>query len=164
MQNRAWIAAVLFPLLLAGCRQADGPMPEANGEVPNRLSDITRDLQSVARGDMQARQDLADDVTVFVDAGKESRQAVNELSRRTAEVVDGSRLSDQTAQRLAHQLWTAAAARELSQRQVEVLQGDMHALLVEIGVPEERAENVATQVGEVQRLVTNRPKRWYQVF
>ena len=139
-------------------------MPEANGEVPNRLSDITRDLQSVARGDMQARQDLADDVTVFVDAGKEPRQAVNELSRRTAEVVDGSRLSDQTAQRLAHQLWTAAAARELSQRQVQALQGDMHALLVEIGVPEERAENVATQVGEVQRLVTNRPKRWYQVF
>ena len=164
MHIRPTIVAALIPLLLAGCRQADGPMPQASGEVPNRLSDISRDLQSVARGDMQARQDLADDVSVFAADEKEPRQAVNELSRRTAEVVDGSRLTDQSAQRLAHQLWTAASARELSQRQVETLQGEMHGLLVEIGVPEERAENVAAQVAEVQRLVSRRSKRWYEVF
>ena len=164
MKTRARVIVVILPLLLAGCRQADGPMPEATGEVPNRLADITRDLQAVARGDAQARQDLADDVTVFVDADGEPRMAVNELSRRTAEVVTGSRLSEQSAERLARQLWTAAAGRELSQRQVETLQGEMHALLVEIGVPEDRAENTATQVGEVQRLLTDRPKRWYQLF
>ena len=164
MKTRASLIALVLPLLLPGCRQADGPMPEPSGEVPNRLADITRDLQAVARGDEQARQDLADDVTVFVDSDGEARMAINELSRRTAEVVTGSRLSEQSAQRLSQQLWTAAAARELSQRQVETLQGEMHALLVEIGVPEDRAENVATQVGEVQRRLTDRPKRWYQLF
>jgi hypothetical protein len=164
MKSRARTIVFMLPLLLAACRQADGPMPEATGEVPNRLADISRDLQAVARGDAQARQDLADDVTVFVDEEQDRRQAVGELSRRAADVVSGSRLTEQSAQRLAQQLWTAAAARELSQRQVETLQGEMHALLVEVGVPEDRAENVATQVGEVQRLVTSRPKRWYEVF
>ena len=164
MKNRARLILLVLPLMLAGCRQADGPMPEPGGEVPNRLADISRDLQAVARGDAQARQDLAEDVVVFVESDGEARMAVNELSRRTAEVVSGSRLSEQSAQRLAQQLWTAAAARELSQRQVETLQGEMHALLVEIGVPEDRAENVATQAGEAQRLLTGRVKRWYEMF
>lgn len=138
-------------------------MPVPEGETPNRLHDISRDLQSVAGGEMQARQDLADDLLVFgepADVGA----ALQELSKRTSDVVAGKNLSEQDAERLAHQLWVSAAARELSQRQVETLQNDMHGLLVSIGVTEDHAQQVAAQVGEVQRIVTERPRRWYEIF
>ena len=154
---------VIVSLSIAGCRQADGPMPAAEGEVPNRLVDISRDLMSVSRGDKQAHQDLAGDLRVFVNK-QEAVPAANELARRTAEVVDGKTLNDQNAERLAHHLWTAAAAHEMSQRQVESLQNDLHALLVSVGVPEDNALNVASQAGEVQKLVTTRERRWYEFF
>ena len=154
---------VIASLAIAGCRQADGPMPSPEGEVPNRLVDISRDLMSVSRGDTQARQDLAEDLRVFV-GRQEAVPAADELARRTSEVVDGKTLNDQNAERLAHHLWTAAAAREMSQRQVESLQNDLHALLVSVGVPEDNALNVASQAGEVQKLVTTRGRRWYEFF
>ena len=154
---------VIVSLSIAGCRQADGPMPAPEGEVPNRLVDISRDLMSVSRGDTQARDDLADDLRVFV-SRKEAIPATDELARRTAAVVDGKTLNDQNAEQLAHHLWTAAAAREMSQRQVESLQNDVHALLVSIGVPEDNAVNVASQAGEVQKVVTTRERRWYEFF
>jgi hypothetical protein len=156
--------ALAAAISLAGCRQADGPMPVADGDVPNRLGDISRDLQSVAGGDAQARQDLADDLIVFAESRAGVRPAIEELARQTSEVVAGKTLDEQTAQRLAHQLWTAAVAREFSQRQVETLQNDTQALLVSIGVAEEQAQTVATRVGELQRVVSGRPRRWYEVF
>ena len=155
---------LVLSLGLAACRQADGPLPTADDEVSNRLGDISRDLLSVARGDAQARQDLADDLHVFLDPREEAVPAVDELARRTSDVVAGKTLNDQNAQRLAHQLWTFTAARDISSRQVETLQNDLHALLVEVGVPEDSAVNVASQAGEVQKLVTNRAQRWYEFF
>ncbi len=149
---------------VAGCRQADGPPPPTSDEVQNRIADLGRDLGSVARGDMQARQDLADDLRVFVDGKPEATAPLNELARRASEVVAGKMLTDQNAQRLAHHLWTTAAARELSERQVETLQNDVHALLVSMGVAEDDALNVAAQVAEVQTAVTDRQKRWYEFF
>ena len=154
---------VVVSLGIAGCRQADGPMPAAEGEVPNRLVDISRDLMSVSRGDAQARKDLADDLRVFVETPV-AVPAADELARRMSDVVEGKTLNDQNAERLAHHLWTAAAAREMSQRQVESLQNDLHALLVSVGVPEDNALNVASQAGEVQKLVTTRERRWYEFF
>jgi type IV pilus biogenesis protein CpaD/CtpE len=157
------VLIVIVSLGFAGCRQTDGPMPTAEGEVPNRLVDISRDLMSVSRGDTQARQDLADDLRVFV-TNREAVPAADELARRTSDVVAGKTLDDQNAERLAHHLWTAAAARDISQRQVESLQNDLHALLVSMGVPEDNALNVASQAGEVQRLVTTRERRWYEFY
>jgi hypothetical protein len=157
------VLIVIVSLGIAACRQVDGPMPTPEGEVPNRIVDISRDLMSVSRGDEQARKDLADDLRVFV-SRQEAVPATNELARRTSDVVAGKTLDDQNAERLAHHLWTAAAAREMSQRQVESLQNDLHALLVSMGVPEDNAINVASQAGEVQRLVTTRERRWYEFY
>ena len=154
---------MVVPLALAGCRQADGPMPTAEGDVPNRLEDISRDLLSVSRGDAQAPKDLADDLRVFV-AEEAARPAVDELARRTSEVVAGKTLNDQSAQQLAHHLWTATAGTEMSGRQVEALQNDLHAVLVSLGVPEDNATTVASQVSEVNARVTSRPRRWYEFF
>jgi hypothetical protein len=150
-------------LLAGGCRQADGPMPTPQGEMPNRIGDISRDLRSIAARDAQARTDLSDDLVAFVDES-EPRPALQELSRRTADLVSGRNLSEQQAQRLAHHLWTSVVARELSQRQVETLQNEVNALLVEIGAPEASAQAVSAQVGEVQKLVSTKPRRWYEVF
>jgi hypothetical protein len=140
-------------------------MPTPTGDVPNRLGDISRDLTAVARGDQQAPQDLAEDLRVFIDGGgADAESAVNELARRVSSVVAGKNLTDQNAQRLAHQLWTTIDARELSERQVETLQNEMQALLVAVGVPESEATNAAAQVGDVQASVTRRARRWYEVF
>jgi hypothetical protein len=163
MNSRLACALLIVAAVAGGCRQADGEMPAPQGEMPNRIGDISRDLRSVAGRDTQARQDLADDLASFVD-DPDVRPALDELTRRTADLVAGRNLSEQQAQRLAHHLWTSVAARELSQRQVETLQNEVNALLVEIGAPEDGAQTVSAQIGEVQNLVSTRPKRWYEVF
>jgi hypothetical protein len=148
---------------VGACRQADGPIPTPNESTQNEIGDISRDLQAVAARDSQAPLDLAHDLRKYSDRSS-VQPAIDELSSRTARVIAGSKLTAQTADRLAHNLWIAVAARKMSQRQVEALQNDLHALLVSAGVAEERAEPVAAQVEEVQRLVTTRPKRWYEFF
>lgn len=150
-------------LMVSGCRQPDGPVPTPNDSVQEELVDITRDLQYIAAGrDPQAPQDLAYDLGKY--AGQTAKPAVDELSRRTASAVAGSQLTEQAAQRLTHNLWLAIAARDISERQIESLQNDTQSLLMSIGIAEGPAQEVALQVGEVQREVTERPRRWYELF
>jgi hypothetical protein len=52
----------------------------------------------------------------------------------------------------------------LSERQIETLQNDVQALLMSVGIAEENAQQVAAQVGDVQVAVTDRPRRWYELF
>ena len=151
-------------LSLGGCRQADGPIPTPNQTVQEELADVARDLQNVAASsDPQAPGDLADDLRKY-SPRPNARPAVDALSQRTAGVLVGIALTEQDAQRLAHVLWLSVAARELSERQIESLQSDVRALLTSIGVPEEKAQPVAAQVGDVQGAVTDRPRRWYERY
>lgn len=156
-----FIAAVVVSL--AGCRQPDGPLPASDDETQNRLGDLTRDLLNVATRQPDAPNDFAEDLRVFA-RSPEGEEASRTFARRVADVIPGSRLNEQSAQRLAHSCWTAIAGRELSQRQVEAVQNDLEGLLSSIGVPEERAHAVAEQVSEVQKVVTIRPRRWYELF
>lgn len=166
MTSRATLSAVLLMALtmLSGCRQADGPLPVADGDRPNQIGDIARDLASIARGEVAAQTDLADDLRVFVDTIPAAVPVSAELARRTAEAVAGRTVTDQNLQRLAHQLWTVTAANELSERQITSMQGDTQALLVSMGIPDSNAQGVAAQVAEVQKVVNRRPRRWYEVF
>jgi hypothetical protein len=155
---------VVVVLMVSGCRQPDGEVPTPNETVQEELGDVTRDLTYIASGrDPQAPQDLTEDLRKYA-VRPSAASAVDELSRRTAQAVAGSRLTEQSAQRLTHNLWLSVAARDLSERQVEALQNDVQALLMSIGIAEDRAHDVALQVGEVQRAVTNRPRRWYELF
>jgi hypothetical protein len=157
--------SVALLVALAGCRQPDGTMPPETGEVPNRLVDISRDLQSAASGDSQAAQELGDDLAVFVGApGAKGEAETRELSRRVTSAIAGKTLSGDASERLARQLWHVVAANDLSARQVEKLQEDLKGTMTEVGVAEERAQAVATQVEEVQKGVTEREKRWYELF
>lgn len=164
MKLTAQCAIIVFSALALGaCRQADGPMPTANEEVQNELQDITHDLQNVARRDPAGPEDLAHDLGKYPRVNDEV-PAVNELSRRTGDVLLGKTFNEQTAQRMAHSLWTSVAARELSERQVETLQNEVQSILVSMGVSEPQAQQVAAQVGEVQKAVGDRPRRWYELF
>ena len=154
----------LCVILSAGCRQPDGTVPAPSADTQQELVDVVRDLQNVASArDPQAPKDLADDLRKYVQRPA-AVPAVDELARLTAGAVAGTELTEQAAQRLTHNLWLSVVSRDNSERQVESLQNDTQALLVSIGVAEDRAQQVAVQVGEVQRAVTDRPRRWYELF
>ena len=151
-------------LFLAGCRQADGPMPTPNAQAKEDLEDIRHDLEYIANGrDSDAPQYLMDDLTKYA-RRPSAVPAVEELSRRVATTLPGTKFSEQNGQRLAHSLWQSIAAVDTSERQIETMQNDVQALLVSIGVAEQGAQRVAAQLGEVQKAVNNRPRRWYEVF
>jgi hypothetical protein len=158
-----YVFIVVAAAILVGCRQADGPVPVADAEVQNRLGDITRDLMSVASRQPDASKDLSEDLRVFAQS-PEAEKAATQLASRLAGAVPGSRLNDQAAQRIAHNCWTALTAQQMSQRQVETLQNDMEGLLASIGVAEQNAHDVAAEIGQVQNVVTERRRRWYEVF
>ena len=156
------VAAMLASV--SACRQADGSVPTPSAETQEELIDVSRDLQYIASGrDPAAPKYLASDLRKYARRAT-ARPAVEELAQRTAAAVTGVTLGEQDAQRLTHNLWLTVAAREISERQVEGLQSDMQALLLSVGVPQNRAEPVAAQMGEVQRAVTDRPRRWYELF
>ena len=155
---------VLFAVVLGGCRQADGPIPTPNPTVQEELEDVRHDLEYIASGgDPEAPKYLTDDLRRYVHRST-AFSTVDELSRRTTTAVAGSPLTAQAAQRLALNLWLSVASLENSERQIESMQNDMQALLMSVGIAEDKAQQVAAQVGEVQRAVTDRPRRWYELF
>ncbi len=164
MSSRPFLVLCLLSAFsLGGCRQPDGPLPAAEGEVPNRLADISRDLQSVASGQADATGDLTDDLRVFGDKPG-AAAAIDELSRGVARALSGKTLAEDRAMQLSRHLWTTVAARQLSEKQVETLRNDVQSTLVAIGAAEPSARGVAAQAGEVQRQVADRNRRWYELY
>ena len=150
-------------LSLGACRQADGPMPPTLSDTSNRVGDVSRDLLAAAAGDPAGSKDLSDDLKTFATSPEGEAAAVT-LASRVADVVRGAKLTEQTAQQLAHSLWTVVAGRELSERQVEVIQGEVKTQLTAIGVLEPTTEPVIAEIVALQNVVTARPRRWYEVF
>jgi hypothetical protein len=163
-RNIAGGLCIAAALLVGGCRQGEGTMPRAEGDVANRIGDLSRDLMSIAGGETQARQDLADDLRVFLDRKPEAVPLVDALAQRTGEAVAGKQLTDENSQKLAQQLWVAVAGRDLSEKQVETLKNDYQATLTATGVPQDRAQNAASQIEAVQKAVGERHRRWYELF
>ena len=149
---------------LTSCRQADGTMPTPTQAAEDDIYDLSRDLQNVAGGNADAPAELAQDIHEYALDKAPAKPAVDELVRRTTGTIGGRMLSEQTARQLAHSLWMTVAARDLSERQIETLQNDVRTILISTGVSEESAQQVAAQVGEVQLAVTDRQRRWYELF
>ena len=148
----------------AGCRQSDGAMPTIQREVTNRLGDLSRDLQSVAGGEEQAKADFADDLRVFARSpGGEAAAAAWGL-RVAGAVANSNKLTEQAAQQLAHTSWTVVAGTQLSERQAETLKNDLKAQLLALGVAEDQSASLAEQVLDVQKAVTTRARRWYEIL
>ena len=161
-------AALCLAVALAatGCRMADGPMPMPSAEDLNRLDDLRRDLGNVVAGHAEAKQDFTDDLMVFVKPGvkPDAPAAITELSRLISEAALAAQLKEAAVAPLLKQVWTAVAARELSEKQVATLQADAKATLTGLGVPEPSAQAISSQIVTVQRAVTDRQRRWYEVF
>ena len=160
------VVLIASVLALPGCRQFDGDVPTPSEDAQGEIRDISRDILNIASGsDQQAPKDFADDLLRYtVDKRDWANDAVRDLARQSAEALAGRTVPEQAAQQLALHFWVAVTARELSERQIETLQGDVQALFGSVGVPEAQASAVAGQVGDVQQLATDRTRRWYEVF
>jgi hypothetical protein len=148
---------------LAACRQADGQVPELNENVKEELVDVRRDLQNISNRDPTGAEDLGHDLRKYTEKAA-AHPAIDELTRRAANVLPGKKVDQPSGDRLAEQLWMTVAARQLSERQLETLQNDLHSTLVSVGVDEANAQQVAAQVLEVQKQIGERQRRWYEWF
>ena len=148
---------------MAGCRQSDGAWPVEKNEVPNRLHDLQRDLESVAGGEADGPKDLADDLAVFADA-PEGATAARTLAGSVSVVLVKRKVTEDGLKQLATILWKAVGSRELSERQVDALKDDMRGTLIAMGVMQSDANAVADRVGQTQKAVTQRTRRWYERY
>lgn len=160
------LLAVTMAASLAACRQSDGPMPTPAPDQEGEIRDLSRDILNIASGsDPQAPKDLADDLLRYTaDKRPAANPTVMELSTQTAAAVKGRTLSEEAALQLARHYWMAANARELSEAQIETLGNDVQALVQSLGVPEQQAAAIGTNVRELQGFATDRTRRWYEVF
>lgn len=147
----------------AGCKQGDGALPAKAGEVPNRISDMKRDMESMMAGDQTALKDLTDDLSVFTEE-QEGQTAVRGLTNTLAPMLMNRSINDETMTRIVTVLWTATAARDLSERQVDALKDDMRTVLMSVGVSQPDANLAAGRVGDVQKAVTLRTRRWWERY
>ena len=150
----------------AGCRMADGPMPMPTADDTNRLNDLRRDLGDVVSGNPEGRKNFVDDLMVLVDLGDkpDAAPAIDGLAQQIADAAAASKVKEANAPPLLRQVWTALAARDLSEKQVTQLQAEIKATLTGLGVAEPAAQGIANQVGTVQKAVTDRQRRWFEVF
>ena len=158
--------SVAVALAAAGCRMADGPLPAPTSEDQNRLDDLRRDLGNVVAGHAEAKQDFLDDLMVFHKAGTkpEAPPAITELARLVTDAAVAGQVKEAAAAPLLQQVWTAMVARELSERQITTLQSETKTTATGLGIPEPAAQALSNQIGTVQKAVTNRSRRWYEVF
>jgi hypothetical protein len=151
-------AAVL--LTLAGCRQPEGAMPAPQGEQPNRIDDISRDLQNVARNDSNAPAELLDDLT-SLEAVPRPPERLKALADTLTTALRGSKLPDEEAKRVATLVFQLVAARELNETQIAQIGSELRDALVKVGATPERAQPAAAAAMALASEVTENKKRWY---
>ena len=156
----AVIASAALLVTLASCKQPDGAMPVPTGEQPNKLADISRDLQNLAAKDANATTELSDDLS-SIDPVRRSPESINELSQRLATALGGTALSDEDAARVANQLFVAMSAQELSRSQIEQVGTDLQTMLTGIGADAQAAAAVSTTAKELASTITRNRERWY---
>ena len=166
--NRALIAVCLsLALSNAACRMADGPLPDSKDpDIANQLGDIERDLENVLSGDPQGRQDFEDDLMRFADlaARPEAEAPIKQLSSQVVEAVTATKAKGGALTPLVERLYVAINARQLSEAQAKALGEDVLAALSRMGLDDVKARAIAAQVAIVQQAVTDRHRRWYEVF
>ena len=162
---RVMLSALVLVAALgaSGCKQGDGPMPAKTNDVPNRLSDLQRDLAAVVGGEQQAIQDLTDDLLVFTDE-PEGQSATKAMATTVCSMLVKRPVNDEAQAKIVNLLWTAVAARELSERQVDGLKDDLRNTLQSVGVTQPDANLAAGRVDGVQKAVTLRTRRWYERY
>jgi hypothetical protein len=162
---RVMLVALMAVAILAtsACKQGDGLPPAKSGDVPNRLSDLKRDLEAVVGGDQTAVQDLTDDLQVFTEE-PEGRTATKALSMTVCSMLVKRALNDEAQTKIVDLMWRSVASRELSERQIDALKDEMRSMLQSVGVSQPDANLAAGRVGDVQKAVTLRSRHWYERY
>jgi hypothetical protein len=165
MKNRIGRCATLLLggallLTIAGCRQPDGTMPAPQGDQTNRIGDISRDLQNLAAKDVNAPDELYDDLT-YLEATPRPEPRLRELSQSLATALGGTKLSDEDANTIANHLFVAVSGRDLSEAQVQKVGDDLRASLVGVGASEQAADRAAAATTALAGEVSENKKRWY---
>jgi len=148
---------------VSACKQGDGALPAKSGDVPNRLGDLKRDLEAVIGGDQRAIDDFADDLRVFTEE-PDGQMMTNAMATTVGSMLVSRRVNDEAQTKIVSLLWTAVAARELSERQVDALKDDVRNTLLSVGVTQPDANLAAGRVGDVQKAVTVRTRRWFERY
>lgn len=149
------------------CRMADGPLPDVKeNDVSNRLGDLARDLGNVAAGHDEARLDFMEDLFVLVDFedAPASEAPIRALGEQVMDAMVSTKSSEAAVVPLLEKVWLTLTARQLSNNQVQALQADVQGAATQLGVDDVKARALAAQVGIVQQAVTERHRRWYEVF
>jgi len=157
----------LCAALVSSCRQADGPLPDPKqGETANRIADLSRDLGNVAAGHPEAPTDFMDGLMAFVDVdGKPDAAApVKELGSQLMAAYTASKASERAVVPLLEQVVIGLEATSLSEKQVGVVKEGVQKAATDLGVDDVRARALAAQIEIVQHAVTDRHRRWYEVF
>ena len=157
----------LCAALVSSCRQADGPLPDPKqGEVANRIADMSRDLGNVAAGHPEAPTDFMDGLMTFVDVDdKPDAQApVEELGKQLTVAFAAAKATERSVVPLLEQVVIGLEATSLSEKQVEVVKEGVQKAATDLGVDDVRARALAAQIEIVQHAVTDRHRRWYEVF
>jgi hypothetical protein len=157
----------LSALLLGSCRMADGPVPDAKqGETANRIGDMSRDLGNVAAGHAEARQDFMDGLMQFVDVGDkpDAVAPVKELGNQLMAAFTDTNASDRAIVPLLEQVVIGLEATSLSENQVQQVKEAVQKAAIDLGVGDVKARALGAQIEIVQHAVTNRHRRWYELF
>jgi hypothetical protein len=158
---RTYVLAGLSLLAVsAACRQADGPLPVAEGESINRIEDLSKDLRNVSSGQQDALLELSEDLAILND--RAPRASIDALGRRLQTSLAGLQLQDAAAQDLARTLFVGLSAREWNDRQVEQFTTGLATQLAEVGASQ--PEGVVGAVDGMMRETATRPPRWYEFF
>jgi hypothetical protein len=162
--NRFGVAiAITLVLGAAGCKQADGPLQDASAaDRIGDMSDIGKDLMAVQAKDPSGIPDFVDDLSKLCPE-KPAEALSRDLAVRVASAVQsGGKLTMPDAVKLGTALWQTVAGREISQSQAEALRDEVKQLLTSAGVAD--TAPVLEQMEAVQRVVNQRPPKWYEFF
>jgi len=164
VKPRVLRVVILIAVLTGACRQPDGAMPMPDEDVSNSIGDLGRDMQAIARGETTAKKDFADDLWGLADEDTAQQPAVLQFAERFADALASASLTEQSAQQLAHTSWLLVGATELSERQIREMQGELRSQLTSTGIPQDRVDAIVAEVPTLQRAVTTRPRRWYEIL
>ena len=156
---------LILAVLLSGCRQADGAMPEATASVAERAR--RHQPGPAERGDRNPTgvRRISPRTSATTREGTNGGEAAaQELARRLGQALTGKMFKLAQAMPVAHSAWVTVAARQLSEQQIENLKNEMKSELMSLGANEQQAQSVADQVGVVQQAVTARHRRWYELL
>jgi hypothetical protein len=157
----------LCAVLVSSCRQADGPLPDPKqGELANRIADMSRDLGNVAAGHPEATMDFMDGLMTFVDVGgkPDAVPPVKELANQLMAAYTASKASERAVVPLLEQVVIGLDATSLSEKQVEQVKQGVQKAAKDLGVDDVRARALSSQMEIVQHAVTDRHRRWYELF